>query len=381
MGTRLIGGAALLGTLTLAACGGSSSSTATTPTPTPTPVTIQTGNPTTPVTLHEDGSSLLFPLLNGDPKATPPFNGLAAQLTAAYSNITVSPAAGGSGKGISDTISGAVDMGGSDAYLSPGQAAQNPNLQNIPIAVSSQDVYVNVPGVSSIKLDGDTLAKIYMGQITSWSDPAIKADNPSATLPSTNIVPVRRVDSSGDTFLFTSFLSATNMAWSNGPSIGTTITWPSVSAEVTASGNPGMVNACKANPGCVAYIGISAQSSANTAGLTLASLKNASGQFLNANPSTMQAAVDAAASSVPDSLSQSLIYQNGAMAYPIVNFEYIIVNAMQSSTDKALAIRTFLAWAIDPSAGSTTANLSHENFIALPQSVVNKVKAAIAKIA
>lgn len=145
-------------------------------------------------------------------------------------------------------------------------------------------------------------------------------------------------------------------------------------------GNPGMVAACKSNPGCVAYVGISAQDTANAAGLTLASLQNQSGQFLNANPSTMQAAVDSVSNAIPDNLSQSVIYQSGAQAYPIVNFEYIIVNKMQPSADKALAIRTFLAWTIDPSGGSQQNLLQKQHFIALPQSVVNRVKIAIAAI-
>ena len=372
MRTRLIGGAALLGALAAAACGGSSNSSTNTPTSvaTPTAVAVQTGNPTTAVTLHQDGSSLMFPYLQQ----------LVAPLTAAYANITLSPAPGGSGKGITDTIAGAVDMGASDAYLSPGQMAQNPNLANIPVVVSAQDVFVNLPGVSALKLNGDVLAKIYMGKISKWNDSAIAALNSGATLPSTAIVPIRRVDSSGDTFLFTSFLSATNSDWSNGPSIGTTVTWPSVSSELTANGNPGMVTECKATPGCVAYVGISAQASAETAGLTLASLQNKSGQYLNANPTTMAAAVNAVASQIPTNLAQSLIYTDGAQSYPIVNYEYIIVNTSQTDAQKALAIRTFLAWTVDPSGGSSPTYLAKNNFIALPDAVLNKVKAGIAAI-
>lgn len=371
MRTRLIGGAAIVGALAAAACGGSSSSTPTPTAPsTPTPVTVQTGNPTAAVTLHESGSSLMFPYLQT----------LVTPLTTAFPNITLAPAAGGSGKGITDTIAGAVDMGASDAYLSPGQMAQNPNLANIPTVVSAQDVFVNLQGVTSLKLSGDVLAKIYLGKITKWNDPAIAALNSGVTLPATPVVPVRRVDSSGDTFLFTSFLSATNSDWSNGPSIGTTVTWPAAPGEVTASGNPGMVTECQATPGCVAYIGISAQSSAQAANLTLASLQNKSGQFVNANPTTMASAVNAVAAQIPTNLAQSLIYTDGAQSYPIVNYEYIVVNTTQKDANTALAIRTFLAYTIDPNGGSTQALLAKNNFIALPPSVVNKVKVGIAAI-
>ena len=376
---RLIAPSVLAATLAvaLAACGSSSSSAGSTgttttaaPTTTTTSVTITTGNPTAAVSLNEDGSSLLFPYLQT----------LAPLLHTSFSNITLNPAAGGSGKGISDAIAGTVQMGGSDAYLNAGQIAQNPGLVNIPIVVSAQAVNYNLPGVSNLKLTGDILAKIYQGTIKTWNDPAIAAVNTGVTLPSTTIVPVRRVESSGDTFLFTSFLSATNTAWSNGPSIGTTVTWPAVSNELTASGNPGMVQTCSSTPGCVAYVGVSAESAAQTAGLGEAMLQNKSGTFLQPTSDTVTAAATAGSSNVPANLAQSLIYEPGAQAYPIVNFEYLVLKSTQADANTSLAIRTFLAWAIDPAGGATSANMSKPNFVALPSAVVPVVKAAIAKI-
>lgn len=219
------------------------------------------GNPASAVSLTEAGSSLLYSYLKLLP--TP--------LQAMYSKVALSPAAGGSGKGISDAIAGTTQLGGSDAYLSSAQTSANPGLLNIPIAVSSQAVNCNLPGIKDLKLTGDVLARMYEGSITRWNDAAITALNPGVTMPAKAIVPVRRVDSSGDTFIFTGFLSATNSTWSNGPSQGTTVSWPTVSNEETANGNPGMVQTCSATPGCVAYIGIRAESSAQAAGLGEAS--------------------------------------------------------------------------------------------------------------
>ena len=327
-------------------------------------------NPASSVTLNEAGSSLLYPFLQL----------LVSPLHTKYSNVTLSPAAGGSGKGISDAINGTAQMGGSDAYLSQTQISANPTLMNIPIAVSSQAVDYNLPGVSNLKLSGNVLAEIYEGKITSWNDPAIAALNSGVTLPSTHIVPVRRVDSSGDTFIFTSFLSDTNTEWNNGPAFGTTVTWPAVSSEVTASGNPGMVQECKSTPGCVAYIGISAQKSATSAGLGEAMLQNKDGSFVLPSSTTVEAAVASGAASIPANLAQPLIYEPGAQAYPIVNFEYIVVKSTQSSADTAQAIRDFLAFAIDPNGGSSAMYLSAKDFEALPTTVVPQVEAAIAKI-
>lgn len=323
------------------------------------------------MTLNEAGSSLLYPFLQE----------LVAPLKQKYPNISLSPAAGGSGKGISDAISGAADLGGSDAYLSPGQLAQNSALMNIPVVVSAQAVNYNVAGVKDLKLSGDVLAQMYQGKITTWNDPAIAKLNPGKTLPATKVVPVRRVDSSGDTFLFTSFLSATNPTWKSGPSFGTTVTWPAVSSEVTAKGNPGMVQTCKSTPGCVAYVGVSAESDAKKAGLGEAMLQNKDGKFLQPVPAAITAAANAGAGGIPANLAQSLIYEPGAMSYPITNFEYLVVKAQQSSGDKALAIRSFLSFAMDPAGGSAPNLLAKEGFVALPSSVTPKAKAAVAKIA
>lgn len=320
--------------------------------------------------MNESGSSLLYPFLQEV--------GPALQQT--YSNIQFNPAPGGSGKGISDAISGAVELGGSDAYLSSGQLQQTPGLMNIPVVVSAQAVNYDLPGVKNLKLTGDVLAQMYQGKISTWNDPAIAKLNPGVTLPSTKVVPVRRVDSSGDTFLFSSFLSATNTAWKNGPSFGTTVTWPSVGGELTANGNPGMVQTCQSTPGCVAYVGVSSESAAKSAGLGEAMLQNKSGAFLQPVASTITAAAAVGATNMPSNLAQSLIYEPGATSYPITNFEYLVVKGSQSSAQKALAIRTFLTFAMSPTGGSTSAFLSKEDFVALPSSVVPKAAAAIATI-
>lgn len=376
---------ALIAPLAVAACGSSSNSASTSPTSAPAAASnssatsasgsagaasLDLGNPASPVTLNESGSSLLYPFLQE----------LVDPLHAKYPNVTLAPAPGGSGKGISDAIAGTTQMGGSDAYLSNSQASSNPGLMNIPIAISSQAVNYNLPGVSNLKLSGDVIAKIYEGKITKWNDKAIAALNPGVNLPATTIVPVRRVDSSGDTFIFTSFLSATNSDWNNGPSLGTSITWPAVSNELTANGNPGMVQTCKATAGCIAYVGISSEDAAKSAGLGEAELQNKAGNFVQPDDSTVGAAVNAGAQNIPANLAEPIIDEPGAQSYPIVNFEYIIVKNKQSSADTAQAIRDFLAFAVDPSGGSSSTYLAKEHFVGLPSSVVPQVKKAIATI-
>lgn len=336
---------------------------------------IPTANPAAPVTLHEDGSSLIYPYLLA----------LGPELPKAYSNITLSPASGGSGKGQTDAIAGNVQMGGSDAFLSSSQFSANPGLMNIPIAVSAQAVNYNVPGLvlpsgqTGLHLSGCILANMYMGKITNWNDSSIAALNPGAKLPNLPIVPIHRVDGSGDTFIFTSFLSDTNRAWASGPSFGTLVSWPTAS-QVSADGNPAMVQACSANPGCVAYIGVSVESQASSAGLGEALLQNQSGNFVLPTGTNMASSVSAGAGRIPAGLAVSLIYQKGADSYPIVNFEYLVVKKTQTSAATATAIKDFFSWALSPTGGATPANLGTVGFIALPSNALPGVDAEVDSI-
>lgn len=327
-------------------------------------------NPTTPVTVTETGSTLLLPFLQQ----------LVAPLRAAYADIVLAPRGGGSGKGMADALSGAVDLGGSDAYLSTTQAQANLDVLDLPVVVSSQAVNYNLPGVQGLRLDGTTLSGIYRGDITSWNDPAIAALNPGTTLPATHIVPLHRIEGSGDTFLFTQFLSNSAEGWRSSPGYGATIDWPSVPGELTARGNAGMVRTCAATPGCVAYVGVSSQPAAAAAGLGEAFLRNRAGSFLLPTHDTVTAALYNAEQLVPDDLRQSLVYATGANSYPIVNYEYLMVHTSQPSASRALAIRTLLGWLIDPAGGSAPARLSAVNFVALPEGVLARVRAAIPRI-
>jgi phosphate transport system substrate-binding protein len=318
----------------------------------------QTPLPTAPAssttTLSETGSTLLEPL----------FKLWAPGYQDTFHQVTVTVAGGGSGKGISSAAAGTADIGASDAYLSPADVSQTPTLQNIPLAVSAQMVDYNLPNVSAhIRLNGTVLAQMYEGTITRWNDPAIATLNPGVSLPSTPVVPVHRSDSSGDTFLFTSYLSKQDSGWSNAVSYNTSVAWPKVPSAVAASGNSGMVTACQAHPGCVAYIGISYESSATAADLGEAQLANGIGQYELPSTATIGAA-DASFSSIPGNGAISLINSAASGSYPIINYEYAIVNSKQSSAVKAKDIQALLEWAI--TTGSSSSYLRQVNFQPLP---------------
>jgi phosphate transport system substrate-binding protein len=246
-------------------------------------------------TISETGSSLLYPLMRS----------WAAAYQQGTPGVTVSTASTSSGTGIAAASAGTTDLGASDAYLSSGDLVKNPALLNIPLAVSAQTVIYNLPDVSGhVRLDGTVLAEIYDGTITTWDDPRIAAINQHVTLPAMKIVPVRRLDSSGDTFLFTSYLStgdqsAADQQWDSQIGYGTTVTWPSVPGELPETGSLSVLHACEATPGCLAYNGISYLAQAEAGGLGEAELANHAGQYTLPTADAVTASVGSFVSLTP----------------------------------------------------------------------------------
>jgi phosphate transport system substrate-binding protein len=329
----------------------------------------------TPEALTETGSSLLFPLFG--------------TWTTAYQkqfvnsskdpSVTITTGSTGSGIGISDAATGTVNIGASDAYLSSADTTKYPGLLNIALAISAQQVNYNLPGVKNLKLNGAVLAEIYSGKITSWNDPAIKKLNPGVSLPSIKIITLHRADSSGDTFLFTSYLAAQDPSLWPPSNVNTTVSWPSVPGALAETGNSGMVAGCAANKGCIAYIGISYLAKTQAAGLSTAAIANKAGKFLMPTAATISAEAAAFTASTPANEAISMIDGPAANGYPIVNYEYAIVKTSQSNAVQAEDIRAFLHWVVHTGQSPATF-LEAVDFQPLPASVVAKSDALISKI-
>jgi phosphate transport system substrate-binding protein len=323
------------------------------------------------VKLSTSGSTLLYPLLRG----------WAGEYHFLHPQVTVTSAATGSGAGIARASAGTVDIGASDAYLSSGDLVKNPSLLNIPLAISAQQVDYNLPSLGAgvhLNLSGAVLAQMYQGLVTHWDAPAIAALNPGVPLPHTRVVPLHRSDSSGDTFLFTSYLSTHDPGWNTSIGYGTTVAWPAVPGALSRTGNSGMVAGCRATPGCVAYIGISYLSAALAGGLGEAQLANASGQYLLPTPASINAAVASFVSSTPANETISMVNGPASGGYPIVNYEYAIVSTRQPSAARARDIRAFLYWAV--SQGNAASYLDQVRFEPLPGPVVSLSDTQIASI-
>jgi phosphate transport system substrate-binding protein len=324
-------------------------------------------HPGAPVTLLETGSTLLYPL----------FQLWIPVYTKANPNVHITAAATGSGTGISDAEDGTVQIGASDAYLPPGSPK---NVENIALAISAQNVNYNLPGLNGmhLKFSGPVLAGIYTGAITRWNDPAIAKLNPGVKLPNQPIIPVRRLDGSGDTFIFTSYLTDSSPAWRKAlgaASYGTTVNWPHVGAELGATGNSGMLETIDQHKYSIAYIGVSYANEVSRDKLGTALLENRAGRFVASTPGNIAAAASSLLSKTPKSETLSLIFAPGANSYPIINYEYAIVSTRQSSTAVANAVKAFLTWAV--TAGNAPKYLNVVHFVPLPASVAKLSRAQI----
>lgn len=309
------------------------------------------------VTLVETGSSLVYPL----------FNIWVSEYPKTHPGVKITAAATSSGVGIEQAISGAAQIGTSDAYMSDAQVRQNPQLINVPMAISAQTVNYNVPdfNTANLKLDGPVLAGIYTGKIRMWDDKTIAALNPGLKLPHNAIVPIHRAEESGDTFIFTQYLTFSTESWEYSQGFGTTIKWPSVPGGLEAVGNLGMVEKIQQTSYSIGYIGISFHHDIAKAGLGTAALKSYSGEFLLPTPESIAAAAAALGPRTPADERLTLVNAPGANAYPLVNYEYAILRIKQANPAIATALRKFLLWAIAPDE-TNQGYLDQAHFIALP---------------
>ena len=324
------------------------------------------------VTLSETGSTLFYPLFQ---LWIPDYIHVAG-------DVSLTAAATGSGAGVDAVVAGNAHMGASDAYMSDEQTQKNRGILNIAVAISAQTVNYNIPGLNgtNLKLDGPTLAGIFTGKITTWDAPAIAAMNPGVQLPHQAIVPIRRQDASGDTFIFTQFLDFSADSWEDNPGYGTSIAWPAVAAEKTAKGNDGVVKTLADTPYSIGYVGISYSKQIADAKLGAAMIENQSGAFLSPTPETIADGAAELDPRTPPYERISLVYAPGRDSYPLINYEYAVVAKSQPDAATAKALRDFLRWAISQTGGNAPTYLQPVGFIALPDFVRGLSEAQIREI-
>jgi phosphate transport system substrate-binding protein len=276
----------------------------------------------------------------------------------------------GSGAGIASLQAGTVDFAGSDPALKPSEqkAAKGPVAQ-FPVAFGAITVSYNLPGVKSgVKLDGATIADIFLGKIKAWNDPAIKALNPGASLPSTAITVIHRSDSSGTSAGFTTFLAAYSPTWKSQVGAGKDVKWP---IGTGAAKNAGVAAAIKQTAGAIGYV---EQAYALQNGFTFASVKNKSGAFIL--PSILATSAAAAGVKVPPNLAISTIDSPGPTAYPIVSQTFLMayVDMCKAGVSQATAsgVKKFLTYALSAGQKTLGSGANQLPYAPLPASLAAK---------
>ena len=272
----------------------------------------------------------------------------------------------GSGGGIAQIKAGTVDFGSSDAPLKPEELAKY-GLAQFPSVIGGVVPVLNVAGLKpgQLKLDGPTLANIFLGTIKTWNDPAIAALNPGLTLPAQRITVVRRSDGSGTTFNFVNYLSKVSPEWKDKVGEGTSVQWP---AGIGGKGNEGVTAYVKQIKGGIGYVEL-AYALQNA--MPYASLQNAAGQWVQPNADTFAAA--AASADWTSATDFNLVITNapGEQAWPITATNFMLMPKRPKDPARSQATLAFFKWAFEQ--GQPQAQALH--YVPLPPELVQQIEA------
>ena len=275
----------------------------------------------------------------------------------------------GSGGGQKQILAQTVDFGASDGPMSDDNLAKAPGkLLHIPTVAGADVVAYNLSGNPALKLDADTIAGIFLGQIKKWNDPKITALNPGATLPDQEILVVHRSDGSGTTYIWTDYLSKISPEWKTKVGTNTSVNWPT---GIGGKGNEGVAGQIKQTPGALGYVELiyAVQNK-----MPYADVKNAAGEFVKPTLESVTAAL--ATADIPDDFRFSMTNAPGKDAYPIAGATWLLVYQQQKDAAKGKKLVEFLKWSVTD--GEKMAK--DLQYAPLPESVQQRVLKRIGEI-
>ena len=271
----------------------------------------------------------------------------------------------GSGGGIKQIKAKTVTFGASDAPL-PGKELEDSGLIQFPMVMGGIVPVVNIEGIKSgdLVIDGPTLAKIFLGEIKTWNDPAIAKLNPSAKLPSQSIAVVHRSDGSGTTYNFAYYLADVSPEWKSKVGFNTSVEWP---VGIGAKGNEGVANNVAQTKGSIGYV---EYAYAKQNKLTYTKMVNKDGKTVEPTSATFQAAASNANWSSVPGYGVILANQPGAQSWPMTAATWILMYKKPQDAAAAAEALKFFAWAYDKGA-----KMAEElDYIPMPKNVVDSVK-------
>jgi len=274
----------------------------------------------------------------------------------------------GSGGGIRQFTEGTVDFGATDGPMTDEQiAAVHGDVLHIPTVLGAVVATYNLPslGQKPLRFDGPVLADIFLGRITRWNDPRLRALNPGVALPAADILVVHRSDGSGTTYIFTDYLSKISPDWKTRIGHATSVDWP---VGLGGKGNEGVTQQVKQSEGAIGYVELIY---ALSNGLPAADIKNAAGEFVSATLKGLGAAAAGTDFAPTTDFRVSIANAPGAEAYPISSFTWLLVHTQDTTSAKQRAIRGFLKWMLEPEAQRMAADL---HYGPLPVKVIETVR-------
>ena len=258
-----------------------------------------------------------------------------------HSRVTVNYQAIGSGAGIQQFTKGTVDFGASDVPMNAGElqaAGGDSSLIEIATTIGVVSIAYNLPQVDRLQLDGDTLARIFLGEIKKWDDAAIKSLNRGVSLPAKDITVVHRSDGSGTTYAFTDYLSKQSPAWKSRVGTAKAVSWP---VGVGGKGNEGVANAVQQNDGAIGYVELAYVIQAK---MKQAYLKNHSGKYVQGSLDGASAAAAQARNVSPANFS--ITDQSGDQSYPISTFSWVFLRKDMADAQKGKALVYLFRWLV-----------------------------------
>jgi phosphate transport system substrate-binding protein len=271
----------------------------------------------------------------------------------------------GSGGGLRQITSKTVDFGASDMPLPPEQLARH-GLAQWPMVMGGVVPVINVEGIppGQLKLDGNTLAEIYLGKIRKWNDQAIAELNPDLQLPDQAIATVHRSDGSGTTFIFVHYLSAVSPEFNSKVGVNTSVQFP---GGIGGKGNEGVAAMTARTNGAIGYVEFAYALQNN---MNHAQMRNRDGTFVAPSIETFQAAAKGADWSSVPGFGVLLNNQPGADSWPIAGATFILMQKQQANPGKAKAVIDFFDWAYRN--GGESAEELH--YVPMPEAVVGVVE-------
>ncbi len=271
----------------------------------------------------------------------------------------------GSGGGIKQIQNKTVTFGASDMPLQPAELKKW-NMVQFPTVVGGDVPVVNLTGIkpNDLKLDGDTLARIFLGEITKWDDPAIQKLNPNAKLPAQAIVVVHRSDGSGTTFIWTDYLSKVSAKWKSDVGASTAVEWPT---GIGAKGNEGVANNVANTKGSIGYVEYAYAKQNN---MTTVSMINKDGKTVAPDAAAFQAAAAYADWENADSFYVILTNQAGTASWPIAGATFILMYKQPTDPVAAAEALKFFAWAY--AKGDKMAE--ELDYVPMPKTVVTQIE-------